>query len=275
MIKENIKAFMFDLDGTVINAKYEMSEKTIYALKKLKEKGYTMVVNSGRPIFLSDWVTDEPLGKNFFDYVYGNNGSEFYYKQENRTIYINSLSIEQIGKLDKIFNHPKMTLGLYELKDGQQLLTNKELTSLELIGWSDARGLERKRVDYSKDIKHEYSKIVGLHETKDYDEIMDFISSLECDFYDCYPSSDMVVEIVPKHVSKRSSVDDFCVRSGIKKEEIIAFGDSINDVAMLKCTNGVVMGNAKPYILNQFETKTDSVDDDGIYNYLIKEGFID
>lgn len=275
MIKENIKAFMFDLDGTVINAKYEMSEKTIYALKKLKEKGYTMVVNSGRPIFLSDWVTDEPLGKNFFDYVYGNNGSEFYYKQENRTIYINSLSIEQIGKLDKIFKHPKMTLGLYELKKGQQLLTNKELTSSELIGWSDARGLERVTVDYSKDIKCEYSKIVGLHETKDYDEIIDFISTLECDFYDCYPSSDIVVEIVPKHVSKRSSVDDFCQRSGIKKEEIIAFGDSINDVAMLKCTNGVVMGNAKPYILDQFEIKTDSVDNDGIYNYLIKEGFIE
>ena len=64
--------------------------------------------------------------------------------------------------------------------------------------------------------------------------------------------------------------------NGLKREEIMAFGDGENDIDMLKFAGiGVAMGNASDEVKAAADYVTDSVDADGIAKALKHFGLID
>ncbi len=74
--KEEIKAVAFDFDGTLIDFKYNATELTKTALKKLCDSRYKVCVVSGRPCFLALKAFEDKFGDLPLDYVFGCNGSE-------------------------------------------------------------------------------------------------------------------------------------------------------------------------------------------------------
>lgn len=62
--------------------------------------------------------------------------------------------------------------------------------------------------------------------------------------YTIVRSSPNFLEVMPKGVSKASGAYAICRKLGIKKEDVYAFGDSGNDMGMIKEFVGVAMGNA-------------------------------
>lgn len=84
-------------------------------------------------------------------------------------------------------------------------------------------------------------------------------------------SSDILIEIMDRGISKADAVRRFCEFSGILPEETIAFGDHYNDVEMLKAVGqGYVMGNAPEEIRRQFGRVTADNNHDGIADVLEK-----
>ena len=73
----NIKAFLFDLDGTLIDYDGKMSKKMFDMLHILKDKGYFLGINSGRPVFSSMRVLKDNNADKLFDCYYGCNGYLF------------------------------------------------------------------------------------------------------------------------------------------------------------------------------------------------------
>ena len=64
--------------------------------------------------------------------------------------------------------------------------------------------------------------------------------------------------------------------TGIRREEIIAFGDAENDLDMIQYAGiGVAMGNAKEAVKEVADYVTDDIDDDGIEKALKHLGLID
>ena len=62
---------------------------------------------------------------------------------------------------------------------------------------------------------------------------------------------------------------------GFSKDESIAFGDGNNDIEMLKAVGtGVAMGNSNNNVKAAADVVCKSVDDDGIYYYLVENGII-
>lgn len=56
---------------------------------------------------------------------------------------------------------------------------------------------------------------------------------------------------------------------GIKREEIMAFGDGENDIEMLQYAKiGIAMGNADNDVKKAADYITDHIDEDGIYKAL-------
>ena len=269
-----IKAFMFDLDGTLIDENYVMSLKTIESLKRLKEKGYLMVASSGRPVFLSNYVSDPTLGVKFFDYVYGNNGSELYDGKKDEFTLIKYLTPEEISIIGKFYDDEMFTLGLYEQAEKNYILVNREVKNKEVLDWIAARGLEIKVIDFNS-VDKPYAKIICIHDAAHYDEAVKYIESHKESFCSICHSSTYAIEIVPFGVSKGTTVSDLCKKENLKKEEIIAFGDSSNDIPMLLECRGVLMGNAKDDLKKVIKEQTLSVKDDGIYDYLLKHHFLD
>ena len=57
--------------------------------------------------------------------------------------------------------------------------------------------------------------------------------------------------------------------SGIRKEDIVAFGDDDNDIEMLRmCGKGVAVANAVPEVLRTADDITLSNDEDGVAKWL-------
>ena len=75
---------------------------------------------------------------------------------------------------------------------------------------------------------------------------------------------------------KYQGVATLLKRFGFEKKQTISFGDSNNDIEMLKkCDIGVAMANATAKAKKASDMVTDSNDEDGIYQALVKLGFID
>ena len=78
-------------------------------------------------------------------------------------------------------------------------------------------------------------------------------------------SSDILLEIMAKGISKADALERYCAHLGITPQETIAFGDNYNDVGMLEAAGiSCVMGNAPEEILRRFPLHTADNDHDGI-----------
>ena len=80
---------------------------------------------------------------------------------------------------------------------------------------------------------------------------------------------------MPKGTNKGVGLRTICKDAGIDISEAIAFGDSYNDVFMLKEAGlGIAMGNAEDAVKDAADMVTDDCDHDGIAKALQKLGII-
>ncbi|MDO4595199.1 MAG: Cof-type HAD-IIB family hydrolase [Tissierellia bacterium] len=259
MMNENkykdIKIIFFDVDGTLIDVnKEKISEKTLFALKKLKQKGIKICIATGRsPIMIPKFKDLE------FDIFLTFNGSYCFNDRED--IYRNPLEKEDVKKIldnAKIINRPV------------SIATNKEIV---------ANGTEEtleKYFSFAKAKVNVSDKFDQILKDKDIFQVM-----MACDIEqrehvlkDTLESEitawwDYAVDIIPKDGGKGKSVNAILDYYGFSKNQSMAFGDGENDITMLEAVgHGIAMGNAKEKIKNIADDICKSVDEDGIYYYL-------
>lgn len=77
------------------------------------------------------------------------------------------------------------------------------------------------------------------------------------------------IDIIHGDISKAKGLAILAEKLGIKRDEIIAIGDNINDIPMLKFAGlGVAMGNAPDRVKKESDTVTLSNDKDGVAKFL-------
>ena len=78
-------------------------------------------------------------------------------------------------------------------------------------------------------------------------------------------------EITNMNVDKWQAIEDLISKINIKKEEVIAIGDNINDAEMVKNAGlGVMMENSAPYIKEMADFVTKDNDNDGVAEVIEK-----
>ncbi|AHV98847.1 Cof-type HAD-IIB family hydrolase [Paenibacillus sabinae] len=78
-------------------------------------------------------------------------------------------------------------------------------------------------------------------------------------------SSPYNLEINPLGVNKAAGIKEVCGLLGIKMEEVVAVGDSLNDLAAIQQAGlGVAMGNAQDTVKEEADAVTSSNNEDGI-----------
>lgn len=89
------------------------------------------------------------------------------------------------------------------------------------------------------------------------------------DHYTVFDHEDGIWEVTQKGTSKATGMEFLLDRFSIPKENCYAFGDSPNDLPMLKAAGiSVAMGNAYGGIEKDCTWQTSAVDKDGIYHAL-------
>ncbi|MFC5703974.1 HAD-IIB family hydrolase [Cohnella faecalis] len=75
------------------------------------------------------------------------------------------------------------------------------------------------------------------------------------------------MDVLPHGGSKAKGIEAIIAERGILREDVVAFGDYLNDIEMLKFAGtSVAMGNAPDIVKSAATHVTRNVDDDGIWH---------
>lgn len=246
---DNIKIAFFDLDGTLTNSDKLITEKTIEALKTLRNKGIKIVFSSGR---WDSYILNLDNNLNIVDYLICNNGAEVLDAKNKVIIKEDSLTKDII---DDIQN--------YCLVNNIDLIFNGFFNQF----------------NGSEEIKtNVYQTIISCHKLNEVDKIIDYVK--DKDFKISYISSDYYRKIENSNYSinfnlittdKGDSIRYLLNYLNIDKKDSICFGDNDNDLGMFdSCGYKVAMENALQDLKDKANFITLSNDKDGVA-YFINE----
>jgi Cof subfamily protein (haloacid dehalogenase superfamily) len=252
------KAVFFDIDGTLYTHELGVPESAVQGIKELKDKGHFAFISTGRTrAMISQELVD--LG---FDGVLAACGTYVEYKEN--VIYNIDLKRETVNNAVDILRK----YNVFCILEGRNYLYMDDDNASDDSEFS----VNRFKNKFGKKIKpiigqeHHVNKITcRLDKHCNFQEAY---KSLEKDFYSIYHNS-KIVELIPKGFSKAKGIEEIIKYLGININDTYAFGDSANDIDMLRYVKyGIAMGNSSSEILEMVKYKTDNIENDGIYNGL-------
>lgn len=261
------KLMAIDLDGTLLNSYGEVSEETRNALKKAKEQGTEIVLASGRPISSTESLAVE-LGVD--NYLISGNGAAVFDIQNQEIIYDRFLSKEQVLNIAKICEENSF---FYNVYTEDEVIASSLNYNILFYHKENVKKIEEKRthINVVQNIaeyieqsgKEKFLKITVCDESQFiFNSIMkrlktiDGIDVLEVAYMsrkkiksgtDDVDIQYYYTEITNQNVNKWTAIEFLLNRLNIKKDEVIAIGDNMNDKEMIQEAGlGVVMGNSNP-----------------------------
>ena len=222
-------AIFIDIDGTLaIEGKGGVHPKNAEAIKKARDMGHYVFVNTGRA---KSWINPELLGNIEFDGRISGMGSLV--EIGDKVIFERLINQEFVYKCAKHFWNTDQCFFVSGV--------NKGFILNPLPYFKD---WEFSRFDSPEDFKGKYKdeKIQKLEMFgRGISEADKKFFGTELDVYD----HGGYIECAPRGCTKSGAIDIVCRHLGIKKENTIGIGDSINDLDMLKNVGiSVAVGNA-------------------------------
>ena len=227
------KVLFFDIDGTIWNEKNEIPESTIDAIRTVRRNGHLAFLNTGR---CSSYIQNPDLLSIGFDGVVCGCGTMIEYMGE--TIFYKRLE-------EVLVEHTVNTVRRFGFRP---ILEGREYLYLDDCEFGrDPYGIKLKAEmgEQLRTIAGEWGKweVSKLACAMDGADKKGCFAALE-DYYTSMVHNDAVVEMVPKGFDKGTGIVRVCQLLNMDISDTIAFGDSANDLEMLRSSGlGVAMGN--------------------------------
>jgi Cof subfamily protein (haloacid dehalogenase superfamily) len=263
-VTENELAFdlgAFDLDGTVLRRNLRITQDTVVALQRLRERGMRLVVATGRR-FESAREHAERLGFAEDDPVicYGGsmvrrmNGETLLHRTLPQNLSIEALEWAAARDL-----HARVFV------DGHTI-TSPDIPSARPE--PDASIVDSP-ADWLRNSRKEPTKLVIVDRP---DEIRGWLGEAKCAFAGrlfVTRSLPHYVEVGSLEGTKASALGFLCERWGIEPERVLAFGDADNDIDMLRFAgHGVAVGGMSGEVRGAADKVVPGVDEDGVAGYV-------
>lgn len=250
-----IKAIFFDVDGTLLSHKQKkIPESTLYALQQLKEHHIYKVLATGRHYVE---LQDLPIDLSLFDAYITLNG------QLCLTQDLNIFKANPIVENDK-----NILLNLFYQKRLPVMLIEKDRMYINFIN-NDVKIAQEAISTALPDVSQYYGDEIYQAIVYGNDNIYSLLNDLK--FSKITRWNDFAVDIISNNGGKSLGIQSYLELMHMDKEEAMAFGDGENDLDMLMYVDyGIAMGNACEHVKMQAFDITTSIDDDGIYNALLK-----
>lgn len=283
-----IKIVVCDLDHTLLHNDKKISEASIRYLIGLQQRGLKLVIATGR--FYSEiipYVKQLQLEK-YGGYAITSNGTVVHNIKEKKEVSFETLKAKEIKEL--VNEGKKHHLNMYvHVKDIYYVQATKILRSIYFVAKFFIPLLRKILMG-----RHDYFlyRLTNLKVIKDISEITTgdlhkicFISlsnripAFEKDIlakfnkkYHFFKVSCLATELVKSSVSKRNATQYVCTELGYTMKNVIAFGDSGNDEALLESACiGVTMKNGLKQTLDKAKIISDKTNnEDGVIDYLRK-----
>ena len=284
------KLVAIDLDGTMLNSYGEVTQKTKEVIKEVQKKGVEVIIASGRPIDSIKTISKEIACNHYF---ISGNGAILYDIKNNQILYENILKKSKVLDIIKVCEENSIFYNIYTEKEilakslkFNVLYYNKENLKKDEANKTHIHIIEN-IYDYIAEREEKIIKISICDNNKTiFNSILKKIKEIsDIEVLEVSHMSRKIIrqgteeipieyfytEISAKNVDKWEAIQELARKLDIKKEEIIAIGDNINDKKMIENAGmGVVMGGSTQEVVKVANFVTDNNDNDGVANALKK-----
>ena len=271
-----VKAVFFDIDGTLVNDRKSVLKSTKEAIKIVKEQGVLVGVATGRgPFFVKDLMDDLDL-----DFAVTYNGQYIFNK--DRVLFASPIdkgSLRQIISYAKA-NQKEIAMGTRQAVVGSRIMSFGLSPLSQLVSRFVPKFLTR---TISNSFNRMVSKVVPQKE----EDLLDLINqpvyqvlmlmtpeesnqaATELDHLKFTRSNPFAADIINQGNSKLEGIRRVGKEYGFDLNQVMAFGDSDNDLEMLAGVGmSVAMGNGSSSVKEVAKHITTSNQEGGIHKAL-------
>lgn len=263
------KMIVLDLDDTLLRDDHTISPRTKDALMKAQEAGIKVVLASGRPTFGMVHIADELSLAEYGSYILSFNGGKIINWSTKEDVFTSTLAPEVSHALYDLSQREDVFIHTY-VNDEIITADDNEYTRIE----ADITGLPIKIVpDFKEAVDVPVVKLLMVEDPEKLVQVEGKLQQELADQFSIMRSKPYFLEFTEKGVTKGTSLHALINQLGIKREEVIAIGDSYNDVSMIEFAGlGVAMGNAPADIKELADYVTETNMNDGVAK--VVEAFI-
>lgn len=255
------KMIVLDLDDTLLTDEHIISERTKQALMDAQKMGVKVVLASGRPTYAMWPIAKELSLAEYGSFILSFNGGKITNCKTNEEIFSSTLSVKEVGKLYDLSKREGVYIHTYV---GDEIITDQEnpYTAIE----SEITGLPVKVVDnFAEAVNVPVVKVLMVDDPGKLVPAENVLKAELDEKFSIMRSKPFFLEFTEKGITKGESLNHLIKTLGIQREEVIAMGDSYNDLTMIEFAGlGIAMGNANDDIKAIADYVTDTNNNDGI-----------
>lgn len=259
------KAVFVDIDGTLVDEQKNVSEETLNAIKNAQANGIEIIICTGRQrVEAREFKEMCGLSR----YIICTNGSEIYDCENQESLFRSIIDSEECKELYEFamehdmlvklnFGYSRAITNKKYLRSNEilleeeidEFLSKNEITQISLCSTDkEISGLAKDFINNSNRIKN----------------INEFIWEVNGEIFYC-------LHCTNPNASKGNAMAGLCKYLGIDANNVVAIGDDMNDISMLKMAGlGVAMGNAGDDVKKVADMVAETNEESGVGKILQK-----
>ena len=270
----NSKIFFFDLDGTLLNSKKEISLVTKNALKTFTDQGNHFCICTGRPLLSAIDIYKKLQLDYKGSYLIGFNGSQIYDVDNKKIIYKIGVPHDTIMDIWDMADNMGIHIQTF---NESYIISTKEDEEIKV--YQKRVGIPVKFLPKEKILEEmsedEPAKLIAIdmNDHLKLEKLRDEIQLKHGNKLTALFSSNCHLEIFNINSGKGNAVIKLCNILNIPKENSLAAGDQENDISMIKAAGiGIAMINGVDEVkkIADVITKKDN-DNDGLVEFILKK----
>lgn len=275
-----IKLIASDIDGTLLNSEHVITDRTREVIHAARNQGYEFMLATGRNYESAASIAEAlDLDPHQIPIV-SLNGMRVEHPIRNYRAIQAPMSYEACERMEILGTKYFMGI-LYCFEDIIYFQMDARSEEDFVFGEDEDRlrffsdGARVSKVDHLSDLRQRFEagdsilKIVYI-QNADYTELVKERIALDMDAdYDLLMVAPGWAEIMPKRINKGDAIMAYAAYRGIKPDEVLCFGDSDNDLTMIKQAGiGVAMENARHSLKIIADTVTCTNNENGVAEYI-------
>lgn len=251
-----------DIDGTLTTSDKKITDRTKNAVLKAQQNGKKVILASGRHDYGIMPTAKELRLNEFGGYIMAFNGGKVINAESGEVISSVKFPLEYVKPVYDIIKDGNITTMTYE---DFHIVANKKVNEYTYV---EPKILKMDFVpvdDFPGYVSFDINKILLAGEPEEIDRYELLLNEKFKGYLDIFKSAPFFLEVMPLGVNKGASLSVMLDKLGYSRKQLIACGDSYNDMTMIGYAGlGVCMENGEDEVKKIADVIADSNDNDGV-----------
>jgi Cof subfamily protein (haloacid dehalogenase superfamily) len=255
-----MRAVFFDLDGTLLNQKHELSSINMEAVERLKQRGIIVCLASGRTsLSMRPFYHQLKLTSPLISY----NGARIIYSDTEMDE--SPLPPYVVTQLIELAHEHEIHLNLYD----DERWYAEDANSLATTEYAAIAHLKPHQINFNRLKDQPMTKALYIGTPQQLKILDTLINQMLSKTIETTSSMHNFLEVLSRGVNKGEAIKKVCQRLEIPIDEVMAFGDGLNDKEMIiTAGHGVAMLNGRAQVKAVADAIAPHHADHGVAQYL-------